>query len=330
MRVDGSPRFALNDERDEVDVIVLTRDGAPPPSPVRAAIASQESGSLSIIPHVVAGTPRPEDPNRFETIVRARNVGRGKGTAPWVMYVDDDIVLAPECISRLLEGLKRRPEYAALAADCLGQACPKNDDRTPSRGGSRRDGSDPVPTRRARLPAVPLGTRPLRVPLLRRRPARAGFAIDYLAGAGATHMPSLTAKVPRAASDPPASEIARTCSPRILCSFDRSHHRKFLRVFLRTLRAWGNKESVLAYAYGLTPSEQRLLVANPGVEAVCRPTNGICPAVSRLADFAEAVARFPTETPVAYWDAADVVFQTFSRPPVELGARSPEPIAGGS
>ena len=71
--------------------------------------------------HRVTGTARPGDPNRWETIARARNEGRRLGSSPWVMYLDDDVVLGPDCVARLVEGLSRRPGFAALGADCAGE-----------------------------------------------------------------------------------------------------------------------------------------------------------------------------------------------------------------
>ncbi len=46
-----------------------------------------------------------------------------------------------------------------------------------------------------------------------------------------------------------------------------------------------------------------------GVEVVAIPDNGISPGLRRVRDFADVVARWPAETPVAYWDAGDVLFQ---------------------
>jgi hypothetical protein len=145
---------------------------------------------------------------------------------------------------------------------------------------------------------------------------RAGFAIDYLRGAEARHDRPLTRTRAPDAEPAPATEgvsiraPGTAAAPRVLAAFNRAHYRKFQRVFLTTFRGSGNPEPVTAYAYGLLPSEQRQLSSIPGLEPVFLPDDGVCPAISRLRDFAEAVARWPSETPVAYWDAADVVFQS--------------------
>ena len=159
------------------------------------------------------------------------------------MYVDDDVVLAPGCIPRLVAGLKARPDHAALAADCLGQSCPRGDDGTPARS-SGHVGLGAILFRRDVLAFLPFRSAPGRCECrccgddLR----RAGFAIDYLDGAAPGTSPASRNPPVRATPRPAAPrEPAQASPPRILCSFDRSHHRKFLRLFLRTLRAAGTR-----------------------------------------------------------------------------------------
>jgi len=74
---------------------------------------------------------------------------------------------------------------------------------------------------------------------------------------------------------------------------------------------------------GLYPSEQRVLAAMPGVEVFVAPNDGH-PAHRRLRDFQNAIARWPEETPVAYWDAGDVVFQGRISPLWDLVRADPE------
>ena len=103
-----------------VDVILLSRDLSPPAPDVWEGIRSQAGVNLVI--HRQVGTPRPGDRNRWETIARARNEARAVGSCPWVMLLDDDVVLGPACLdtpgSRALE---QRPEFAALGADSAGE-----------------------------------------------------------------------------------------------------------------------------------------------------------------------------------------------------------------
>ncbi len=83
---------------------------------------------------------------------------------------------------------------------------------------------------------------------------------------------------------------------------------------MRTLRAWGNYETVVAVTYGLYPSEIRCLSALKGVQVAPRPFDGQMAPVRRLADFAEVTRQLRADTPTAYWDVADVVFQGSLRP----------------
>ena len=107
-----------------------------------------------------------------------------------------------------------------------------------------------------------------------------------------------------AATSPQGQNLAG----RILAAFDRRHFRLFRGRFLGSLRASGNTEHVTAVGYGLFPGEQSLLAQSPEVEVVAARNDGH-PAVRRLRDFHSVVSRWPEDTPVAYWDAGDVVFQ---------------------
>jgi hypothetical protein len=79
-------------------------------------------------------------------------------------------------------------------------------------------------------------------------------------------------------------------------------------MFMRSLRDSGNSEPVTALAYGLSAQERSLLAQMPGVEVIAPPFDGH-PAKLRLRDFQTVVERWPENTPVAYWDAGDVLFQ---------------------
>lgn len=314
-------------DADEVDVVVLTRDGRPPPDPVRAAIEGQSSDRLAVRLHVVAGPPLPGDVDRYQTIARARNLGRLRGDAPWLMFVDDDVILEPGCLAHLLHHLKNRPEHAALAARLR--------DARPAGGAP---GIEPTgPSAHIALGAILFRRDVLAFLRLRSTPdrcecrcaaddlRRAGFAVEYLPGAGAIHDRSLTREARRAPDQPRADRGAPgRHSPRILCSFDRAHLNKFLRLFLQTLRAYGNTEEVTTVAYGLSPTEQRRLASLPGIDAICRPGSPFCPAASRPRDFAEICSAWPADTPVAYWDAADVSFQARLGPLWDLVRANPD------
>jgi Glycosyl transferase family 2 len=292
-----------------IDLILLTRDEAPPRESVRRGLDAQAGVRLRV--HRVVGRPRPDDPNRWATIARARNAGRRLGTAPWVLFLDDDVVLEPGCVARLVEGLRHRPAYAALAADYLGEL--------------RRAPESGQPPRHVGMGATLFRRDVLAFLAFRWEPGkcecqcccddlrRAGFGIGYLPEARARHERS---EAPTPPGPPPESvpahcgESARSASPpRVLAAFDRKHFHRFRRQFLWTLRASGNAEPVTAVAYGLRPSERRLLAATPRVEVLALPSNGVGTPIRRLRDFQDVVARWPADTPVAYWDAGDVVFQ---------------------
>ena len=89
-----------------IDLLFLSRDLAPPRQDVWKAIQAQEGVTLRVIR--ITGPARPGDRSRFETIARARNAGKRSGTTPFVMLLDDDVVLGPRCVARLAEGLRSR------------------------------------------------------------------------------------------------------------------------------------------------------------------------------------------------------------------------------
>jgi Glycosyl transferase family 2 len=325
----------------DVDLLFLSRDLSPPRDDVRRGIEAQEGVRLRV--HRVVGTPRPEDPNRWETIARARNGGKRLGTSPWVMCLDDDVVLAPGCIAGLLEALRARPGFAALAADSAGEMA----------GGwqdwdyPRHVGMAAVLFRRDRLAAIRFRWEPGRCECqcccddLRRD----GHGIGYLPAARAWHRPAparsgpptgCVVDGPRDSHTAAARPSAIERPPRILSAFDRGHYDRFRRQFLASLRAWGNREAVTAVTYGLHPGERARLEA-AGVEVVACRDPGIGPALQRIRDFPRVLERWPEDTPVAYWDAADVLFQgrlaplwdlvrahpgkiLAAREPVEIGA----------
>jgi hypothetical protein len=294
---------------EEVDLVVITRDRSPLRRDVREGIAAQAGVRLRV--HRVVGTPRPGEPNRWATIARARNEGKRLGSSRWLMFLDDDVVLEPGCVAGLAEGLRQRPGFAALAADYLGETSPYPD----AWQYPRHVGMGATLFRRDVLASLAFRWEPGKCECqcccddLR----RAGFGIGYLPGARARHE-----RLDRADhSSLPAGESTghgggpKPPSPdgRVFTAFDRNHFHRFRRQFLRTLRSSGNREVVTAVAYGLRPSEQRVLASIHGVEAVTLPANGVVPAIRRLRDFQDVVARWPPETPAAYWDAGDILFQ---------------------
>jgi hypothetical protein len=317
-----------------IDLLFLSRDLAPPRQDVWKAIQAQEGVTLRVIR--ITGPALPGDRSRFETIARARNAGKRLGTTPFVMLLDDDVVLDPGCVARLVEGLRTRQEFAALAADTTGEM---------EQGWDHWD----YP-RHVRMTAILFRRERLEALTFRWEPSicdcqcccadlrRAGHAIGYLPGAVAWHRPSPTrprAPGPEVSShrtgplSEPQTPVATPAAPvsslpgRILAAFDRRHLRLFIQRFLRSLRNEGNSETVTAVTSGLFASERRRLARVPGVEVVIAPNDGH-PARQRLRDFQDVIASWPADTPVAYWDAADIVFQDRIAPLWDLVRSHPD------
>jgi hypothetical protein len=306
-----------------VDLVLLSRDMTAPRSDVWQGVASQTGVGLRV--HRVTGPPRPGDANRWETIARARNAAKRQGSSPWVFLLDDDVVLAPDCVARLVERLERRPVFAALAADYNGEMASglANWDYPP------HVGMGAVLFRREALERLTFRWEPGRCECLCccADLRRAGRAIGYLPGARAWHRPEAgrPADAPAPRESAPAAVSATPVLPgRVLTAFDRAHYRRFRSHFLPTLRASGNGEVLTAVVYGLRSSECGALAALPGVEVVTRPGGGPSPAAQRLRDFPEVVARWPADTPVAYWDAGDVLFQSHLGPLWDLVRSDPD------
>ncbi len=299
------PEDVVNPDAPTIDLAILTRDDSPLMPTVSEAI--HRVRGVNLLVHRIIGSPRKDDPHRVATIARARNAAVQQAKTPWLMFLDDDVALAPDCVSRLQNALAARPEYAGLGADYLGEARPR---RTSHH--------------------VTMGATMFRTSALQRNPfrwetskceclcccedlRRLGHRVEYLSGARAWHV-----KRPQSASQQPAVES--TCvmadvdplladKAKILVAFNRRDVRRFRDAFLRTLRASGNRQEVIVVGYGLYPSEIRLLSASSGVRVMHKVVNGQMPPVRRLQDFTDIVRGFEPDTPVAYWDASDVVFQ---------------------
>jgi hypothetical protein len=288
-----------------VDIVVLTRDASPIRQDVLGAIYAQ----VSIIPtvHRVIGAPREDDAHRWQTIARARNEGKRLGSSPWLMFVDDDVVLGRGCIASLLQTLQAQAEFAAFAADY-------NHEMKAGHGNPdypRHVGMGATLFRRKALESVTFRWEDQRCECqcccddLR----KAGYGIGYLPEAIAWHKPGPFKE--RDGSHALGAPLAENSIPsgRILAAFDRNHVPKFRRQFLRTLRASGNGEQVTAVTYGLRPADYRLLSKMENVEFFPSPNPRAHPSYARIRDFQSVIANWPDDTPVAYWDAGDVLFQ---------------------
>jgi hypothetical protein len=106
-----------------VDVVTLSRMPGPLPAAVRRGLQWQESVDIRL--HRIVGSRTSRDTCRWDTIVRARNLGKHVGSSRWLMFLDDDVVLSPGCLRALLNALVAQPGLGAVAADYLGES-PRN------------------------------------------------------------------------------------------------------------------------------------------------------------------------------------------------------------
>jgi hypothetical protein len=243
-------------------------------------------------------------------IARARNEGKRRGESPWLMFLDDDVVLDPDCVRLLLDGLRARPDFAALAADYLGQSGGRVNCAHVAMGATlfRRWALQPVEFRWAENQCECLCCcSDLR---------RMRWGIGYLSQARAKHIViDATSNVRERPDDRQRDERqsksqARESGPGyVFAAFDRRHLRKFRLRFLASLRKAGNQEPVFACGYDLYPSEQREVARLRGVELIALRSHGVAVPIKRLLDFQRPLERLPPEAVVAYWDAGDVIFQ---------------------
>jgi hypothetical protein len=329
-----------------VDVVILSRDASPLDPRVARGLAAQERVRLRI--HRLTQPAVPGQTNRWETIATKRNLGKTLGTSPWLMFVDDDVELAPGTVVRLLSELRASPGFAALAADY-------------------RDRPDGLPPRHVAMGATLFRRSALALIRFRWEPGRCecqcccddlrrhALGVGYAAGLFAKHhrplresnvehrtsnvglrmrppfdVQSSTIKVPCSSSNRSSLEgsLWTVSGPAaggfVLAAFNRRHLGKFRRQFLGSLRRAGNSDAVLAIGYGLFPSERSLVRRIPGVSLVSLPESWIMPPIRRLLDFQALIAGLPPETPVAYWDAADVFFQGSLAPLWQLVRANPD------
>jgi hypothetical protein len=300
----------------KVDLIVLARDAGPLHPEVKLGIRLQQEVQIAV--HRVEGKQLPSDQCRWDAIARARNEGKLRGKAPWLMFLDDDVVLAPECVSRLVTEIRRRPAYGALGADYLGQARAGRVSPHVSMGATvfRREVLDQIRFRWDRQRCeCQCCCDDLR---------RLLWGVDYSPVAQARHL----AKNGAAASQ--SSKKATNTSSRatkatgvVLAALNGRHLGKFQHQFLSSLRWSGNNEAVIALAMGLNEHERQALLSHPRVKAFFRSDSGRFVGRQRLKAFQEILSGLAPETLVAYWDAGDVIFQAKLEPLWRLLEQSP-------
>lgn len=305
---------------------MLSRDDAPLRSEVMESLRAQRGVQIRL--HRVIGTPEQSDPHRIATIARARNSAVKKATTPWLMFLDDDVALASDCVARLHHGLASRPDYAAFAADYLGESSKRRSSSHVSMGATM--------FRRSALARTSFRWEPMKCECLCccEDLRRMGSRIEYLSSATAWHLSKPLEKQRCGRTVQPADDAADDIDPalaskaKVLVAFNRRDVRRFRDVFLRALRSSGNRQEVIVVGYGLYPSEVRLLSVLPGVRVINKVVNGKMPPVRRLSDFGEITASLDPSTPVAYWDTGDVIVQDNLDPLWKITQEHPTKILG--
>jgi hypothetical protein len=95
-----------------VDVLTVLGPGRAIREPVLSALENQ--GDMQLEHYVVEGTPLLPGERRADAIARARNRAKQLGTAHYAMFLDDDVVLPPRGIEKLVYALFFNPHYAAI------------------------------------------------------------------------------------------------------------------------------------------------------------------------------------------------------------------------
>ena len=284
-----------------IDIFVLTRTGSRFHPAVLDGIKSQRGVRCSVFQ--VVGRRENTDANRHQTIVRARNRAKKLGNASWAMYLDDDVVLEPDCAVRLLEGLKSRPDWGALAADYLEE----------SRGegqGVGHVGMGATLFRRDALERIQFRWEPGKCECrcCCEDLSDQGYRIGYLPAARAHHQRQAFHGCDTDPIKKPRDPVRD--APHVLAALDSNHFPQFYCVFLKSFRATGNRAPVTVIGYGLSAGEKRVLARHPSVaRVVSKEANCLSPAVRRVKDFQLALTDLPDQQPVVWWDAGDVLFQ---------------------
>ena len=237
------------------------------------------------------------------------------------MFVDDDVVLRHDCIAALIEGLRTRPAYGALAADYRGDAARVLPARYVTMGATlfRRSALSGMRFRCERNKCeCECCCHDLR---------KNGLGVDYWPAARAWHLANndqAAAKQALSRRMAPQAQPGAAPAGRVLTAFDRRHFDLFQRQFLASLRDHGNEEWVTVVGYGLWPSQKRQLERLRRVELYQGPFDITTVPRRRIRDFQSVVGRLDRNTPVAYWDAGDAIFQGSLAPLWELVRAHPD------
>jgi hypothetical protein len=290
-----------------VDLVVLSRDDRPLHAAIQRGIDSQRGVRLRV--HRVYGRQHPADKCRWQTIARARNAGKRLGSSPWLMFLDDDVQLLPDCVYRLVRALRVRQRYAALSANYRREGHLSGVSKHVAMGATlfRRSALDSIEFRfendrcECQCCCDDLRTRGYRIaylPTARARHAHSGNTIESV---------HVEASCPESI-ELRASGVAESTGTVLAC-FNRRHYQRFLRRFIPSFRASGNREQIIAVGIGLFPSELRRLQRMWNVEVHGLRDNGVPAQIRRLHEFPRILSQLGEGAMAAFWDAGDVLFQ---------------------
>lgn len=101
-----------------VDVLTVLGPGRTIQESVLSALEDQ--GDVDLKHHVIEGDSSLPGDRRADPIARARNRAKKTGNAHYAMFLDDDVVLPPRAIEKLVYALIFNPRYAAIGIDYQG------------------------------------------------------------------------------------------------------------------------------------------------------------------------------------------------------------------
>ena len=166
-----------------VDVLTVLGPGRAILKPVLAALENQ--GDVELKHYVIEGEPALKGDRRADPIARTRNRARKVGTAHYAMFLDDDVVLPPRGIEKLVYSLMFSQHYAAIGIDY--QGFPRRSNSAP------HVAMGSVMFIRPILEQIKFRTEPNKCECLCccNDIRRMGYLIDYLPGLKAKHLSQL-------------------------------------------------------------------------------------------------------------------------------------------
>jgi len=105
-----------------VDILTVLGVGRKIQEPVLEALKIQ--GEVQLKHYIVEDTFHQPNEDRIQAIAQVRNRAKKMGNAHYVMFLDDDVVLPPKGIEKLVYAIFFNPHYAAIGIDYQGHSQP--------------------------------------------------------------------------------------------------------------------------------------------------------------------------------------------------------------